>query len=662
MQKNKNKSVKLFSTFLLLGSLLWCFGCTKEQSFSENEEQKIVNLSMNLATRSGTGDAEIKNVRIIAFDSYNGGLVYNERIDNPSSNPITIQLLSGVRDIYVITNEPAGQSSRLANVRNLIELKELRIPIEDLKQGETFVTFGQALRQTIHSKGASNTVEVPNRRLAIKVDLTVNGKGFTQTNNVSFTNLPDAVPLFEDDYESVQKKTITADLTDTGISPAGYIWSKTATIVLPSYLFTPPSDEDKAARVEFMLGSGVISAAIGHDVSAEEYTLHRNTIYALAAEIGPDNLVINASVRNWDENTANYPAGGGSFWNAQPQDTRVGLNGTTEDATAVFTAGLSSSGEAANFKWYRKKQLADFSFETTEITNGISSPETNKSQLTIVASSLDDACEVYCVATVTAPDGKTDRLESERATFMVVGDWVQPAGTYPSMENWKAPMNVPLGSTCLLQDNRDNKVYRIKLMADGNWWMIQDLAYGDASTEEVFDAKCNDKELTHLIGPNLYGVCTSSGQPTGGYLYNAYAALQFKGNGSEEGGADLLRVYLPSLCPDGWHLPGNANGLYNEEWQTFINKTKIDLSSETGLARFSYNNMTAFNAYNIEPVFSQSISFHGGYRVGKSSRYDPVDFLTLGIAAGQYGGVFTEMNERNGSKGRLPIRCLRNFK
>lgn len=662
MQKNKNKSVKLFSTFLLLGSLLWCSGCTKEQSFSENEEQKIVNLSMNLATRSGTGDAEIKNVRIIAFDSYNGGLVYNERIDNPSSNPITIQLLSGVRDIYVITNEPAGQSSRLANVRNLIELKELRIPIEDLKQGETFVTFGQALRQTIHSKGASNTVEVPNRRLAIKVDLTVNGKGFTQTNNVSFTNLPDAVPLFEDDYESVQKKTITADLTDTGISPAGYIWSKTATIVLPSYLFTPPSDEDKAARVEFMLGSGVISAAIGHDVSAEEYTLHRNTIYALAAEIGPDNLVINASVKNWDENSTNYPAGGGSFWNAQPQDTRVGLNGTTEDATAVFTAGLSSSGEAANFKWYRKKQLADFSFETTEITNGISSPETNKSQLTIVASSLDDACEVYCVATVTAPDGKTDRLESERATFMVVGDWVQPARTYPSMENWKAPMNVPLGSTCLLQDNRDNKVYRIKLMADGNWWMIQDLAYGDASTKEVFDAKCNDKELTHLIGPNLYGVCTSSGQPTGGYLYNAYAALQFEGNASEEGGADLLRVYLPSLCPDGWHLPGNANGLYNEEWQTFINKTKIDLSSETGLARFSYNNMTAFNAYNIEPVFSQSISFHGGYRVGKSSRYDPVDFLTLGIAAGQYGGVFTEMNERNGSEVRLPIRCLRNFK
>lgn len=665
MQKNKNKSVKLFSTFLLLGSLLWCSGCTKEQSFSENEEQKIVNLSMNLATRSGTGDAEIKNVRIIAFDSYNGGLVYNERIDNPSSNPITIQLLSGVRDIYVITNEPAGQSSRLANVRNLIELKEVRMPIEDLKQGETFVTFGQALRQTIHSKGASNRVEVLNRRLAIKVDLTVNGKGFTQTNNVSFTNLPDAVPLFEDDYESVQKKTITADLTDTGISPAGYIWSKTATIVLPSYLFTPPSDEDKAARVEFMLGSGVISAAIGHDVLAEEYTLHRNTIYALAAEIGPDNLVINASVRNWDENTANYPAGGGSFWNAQPQDTRVGLNGTTEDATAVFTAGLSSSGEAANFKWYRKKQLADFSFETTEITNGISSsPETNKSQLTIVASSLDDACEVYCVATVTAPDGKTDRLESERATFMVVGDWVQPAGTYPSMENWKAPMNVPLGSTCLLQDDRkgENKVYRVKLMADGNWWMIQDLSYGNASTQDAFDLyglrntiPLKSNALNSDIP--LYGLAKETGLVTGGKYYNAHAALQLPGLEADGDNGSLPYTSLQSLCPDGWHLPGNMDGKFNEEWAILKNEG-VDTNS---FLNFKYTSPVDFNAYT-ESVSEGTYIFHGGYRAGKMGLGGFV-YLTLpsGILYGSFN-VAIDSGDRILIGYGVPIRCVRNFK
>ena len=343
----------------------------------------------------------------------------------------------------------------------------------------------------------------------------------------------------------------------------------------------------------------------------------------------------------------------------------MGLNGTTDDATAVFTAGLSSSGKTADFKWYRKKQLADFSFETTEITKGgtidITTPETNKSQLTIVATSLEDACEVYCVATVTAPDGKTDRLESGRATLMVVGDWTPSPGTYPSMQNWKAPMNVPLGSTCLLQDDRDNKVYRVKLMADGNWWMIQDLAYGNTSSIADFAANCTNQGITNLIGTGLYGVSVSADSPTGGHLYNAYAALQFKGTESEVGTLDLLRVYLPSLCPEGWHLPGNANGLYNEEWQTFIGKTTIDLYSNTDMTRFGYSDMTAFNAYNIEPDYSQ-IGFHGGYRAGKQDRFKPIDFLTLGIAIGPYGGIFTELGERNGNDVKLPIRCLRNFK
>ncbi|WP_320889076.1 hypothetical protein [Bacteroides sp.] len=664
----KNKSVKLLGAFLLLGSLLWCSGCIEEQSLTENEEPKVVNLSMNLATRSGTGDAEVKKVRIIAFDSYNGGLIYNERIDNPSSNPVTIQLLSGTRDIYVITNEPAGQSSSLDNVRNLIELKEVRMPIEDLKQDETFITFGQALRQTIRSVGASNTVEVLNRRLAIKVDLTVNGKSFTQTDNVSFTNLPDAVPLFEEDYESVHKKTISTDLTDAGSPPDGYIWSKKATIVLPSYLFTPPSDKDKAAKVNFMLGSGQISAAIGHNVSANEYTLHRNTIYTLAAEIGPDNLVIDAQVRNWDENTTDYPAGGGSFWKEQPQDTRVGLNGITEEATAVFSAGLTGSGTGTTFKWYRKKQLADFSFETTEITTGIATPEKNKSELTMVATSLEDACEVYCVATTNAPDGSIDRLESERATFMVVGDWVQPAGTYPSMENWKAPMNAPLGSTCLLQDDRDNKIYRVKLMADGNWWMIQDLAYGKASGEGQFYANCDDREPIGFIGPGLYGICMESQLPTGGYLYNTFAAIQLPQGTAEDirNNVDLTKEYLPSLCPDGWHLPGNKDGEYNKEWSVFLNSTSFTGGNSADFEQFSYTNATHLNAYNKIELYDadfnkvNTIAFMGGY-VGGRSQNKPL-FCSLGFAAVEFMCPITTLGDAFANDVAVPIRCLRNFK
>lgn len=665
---------RIYRCLARTASLMFCCmltfaACVNEEvlSSSGEQEQELVSLSMEIANRSGVvgSDSEIKRVRIIAFDSRNGGLVYNQLIDAPSAMPVTIQLLSGTRDFYAITNEPSSQTAALDDVRALQHLEAIRIPYDEVEQSTTFVTFG-SLKGEVIKPEVTNTITIENKRLAVKVDLTLNGKNFTPATSVTFSNLPDKIPLFEVPYEPAtgnsKEKKVTS-LTDPGSIPAGSVWSRTATVVLPSYLFTPESDESKAACIVVTQGSGKISASIGHKVSANDYTLKRNHIYSLTASVGPDDLIIEAQVKNWDTLSQDYPAGGGSFWTGQPQDTRVGLNGTDADATATFTATLDLSGTNLTFEWYRIRQKAndDFTLVTEEVTTGIVSKD-NATTLTLKADGLDDACMVYCVATITAPDGKVDRLESNYATFMPVGDWVQPDKTYPYMQNWKFPQNAPLGSTCLLQDERDKKVYRVKLMADGNWWMVQDLAYGNVSSSADFAVNCTDQNVTNLIETGLYGVAVSSEVPLGGHFYNAYAALQFKGEASDEGVRDLQTVYLPSLCPEGWHLPGNANNSYNEEWQTFIDKTKIDLYSDTDLTRFGYNDMTAFNAYNIELEFSHTINFHGGYRAGKSDRFSSVDFLTLGIAVGAYGGVFTLISERNSNNVKIPIRCLRNFK
>ena len=407
------------------------------------------------------------------------------------------------------------------------------------------------------------------------------------------------------------------------------------------------------------------TAKIGHaalpSVVDKDYTLHPNTHYTLTALVAGDELTIETQVRNWDKNETDYPAGGGSFWKAQPQDTRIGLGEST-----IIYAEFGGNGTGSTFKWYRKKQLADFTYHIEEITTGITNTEYAdyyRSELELRGDALDDACEVYCVANITAPDGHTDRLESDYATFMVMGDEVKPAGTYPSMQNWKAPQNVTLGSTCLLQDDRDNKVYRVKLMADDNWWMIQDLAYGNASSEEIFKNKCNVQVVTDLIGNGLYGVCTSSSKSTGGYLYNAYAALQFEGVETDSSlGDDVKKEYLSSLCPEGWHMPGNVNGEYNREWSILIDKIKADLSTEKDIAKFGYNEPNSFNAYTPEPDLFNTITFHGGYRAGKSGRTSPIDFLTLGIATGAYGAVLIGLDQRNENYLRIPIRCLRNFK
>lgn len=682
---------RIYRCFARTASLMFCCmltfaACVNEEVLSSSGEQgqELVSLSMEIANRSGvvSSDSEIKRVRIIAFDSRNGGLVYNQLIDAPSAMPVTIQLLSGTRDFYAITNEPSSQTAALDDVRALQHLEAIRIPYDEVEQGTTFVTFG-SLKGEVIKPEVTNTITIENKRLAVKVDLTLNGKNFTPATSVTFSNLPDKIPLFEVPYEPAtgnsKEKTVTS-LTDPGSIPAGSVWSRTATVVLPSYLFTPESDESKAARIVVTQGSGKISASIGHKVSANDYTLKRNHIYSLTASVGPDNLIIEAQVKNWDTLSQVYPAGGGSFWTGQPQDTRVGLNGTDDDATATFTATLDLSGTNLTFEWYRIRQKAndDFTLVTEEVTTGIVSKD-NATTLTLKADGLDDACMVYCVATITAPDGKKDRLESNYATFMPVGDWVQPDKTYPYMQNWKFPQNAPLGSTCLLQDERDKKVYRVKLMADGNWWMVQDLAYGNASTISEFKANGTDADITNLIETGLYGVCTPAEtptevsptrvSPTGGYLYNGYAVAQ-KPQPTENDAINQVFKSISqhqSLCPDGWHLPGNMNNSYNEEWATLQNAIGVsntDIMKEC--VKFGYNNPTHLGAYNLKlanptSMFSaDNVTFAGGLFAAIVS-FD-VQYGFLGFTSVRNLGATTDTGAGCPVRIGVPIRCLRNFK
>lgn len=667
------------TTSMMLCCMLTFAACVNEEALPSPGEQEpeMVNLSMEIANRSGVpgSDSEIKKVRIIAFDSRNGGLVYNELIDNPSTMPVTIEMLSGTRDFYAITNEPASQTAALADVRSLQHLQAIRIPYNEVEQVTTFVTFGSLLGKVLQPM-VTNQITIENKRLAVKVDLTLNGKNFTPATSVYFSNLPDNIPLFEVPYEPAtgnSKKIEATPLTDPGSVPTGYIWSRTATVVLPSYLFTPESDESKAPCIVVTQGSGKISAPIGHKVSADDYTLKRNHIYSLTANVGPESLVIDAQVKNWTSLPQDYPAGGGSFWKGQPEDTRVGLNstdGTDADTTATFTATLNANGTNVLFKWYRVKQKSntDFSLVTEEVTAGIVSND-QTSSLTLKVDGLDDAGMVYCVASITAPDGKIDRLESNYATFMPVGDWTQPTGTYPDMQNWKAPLNAPLGSTCLLQDTRDNKVYRVKLMADGNWWMIQDLAYGNASTTNIYDNYSSSKMVTDQIATGAYGVCKSSGNATGGYIYNSYAAIQLpQGTGADHNSGTAQKTeFVQGLCPDGWHLPGNINSEFNEEWMILQKTLKWDVTKSDDMMKMVYNDAYHFNAYTMDTTIDadfnpvKSISFWGGYTSALVSKVPT--FMSLGFSANTMdNGTVVDPGAALVIQSAIPIRCLRNFK
>lgn len=675
--------------------------CVAESEIAENTVSEGESVRLGISTRSlnnGT-DKQVNTVRIIQVARTIAQSVKTNHFINNPAEPLKVEGLTGNYDIYVIANE-SDDGSRLAAldaVTNLADLRQVTLPYTIANRSEMNIPMlGEVADVTIGlpSNGQpssnnlgtvkvgdvdmGNTLHVTLTRLAVRIDLTVKSKSFAGLKSVSFTGLPNAISLFGDaSIATTNNQTATIDKSEfANVTPVstGYISEqKKDAVILPSYLFLPITDENKAASMEVTLdGKPVpVKAKIGHAaqkaITDKDYTLHPNSQYTLTALIGGDELTIESQVRNWDKNEVDYPAGGGSFWQAQPKDTRVGLG-----ETATIFAEFGGNGTGSTFKWYRKKQLADFTFSIEEITSGITVTEYTdyyRTELELEGNELNDACEVYCVANITAPDGHQDRLESEYATFMVMGDETKPAGTYPAMQNWKAPLNVPLGSTCLLQDDRDNKVYRVKLMADGNWWMIQDLAYGNASDKNSFENNCKNRTVTHLIGSNLYGVCMASSELTGGYLYNPYAAIQLP-QGTVEDNMNKVALgveYIQGLCPKGWHLPGNINKSYNKEWVNLQNVLKLDVTKPDSWMKFCYNNAFHFNGYNLITTTDvagndvSAIAFHGGYSSGNVDR--KLTFKSLGFVTTDYeNGAVTDIGDAIPDNYAVPIRCLRNFK
>ena len=690
--------------FWVMGLSCLMASCINDTDLVDETYPEGQNVQFTLNTRSfnpGT-DEQINTIRVIQVTrNVSQSIRSNTFVNNPT-DPLTIQGISGDFDIYVIANESDNLGSALDGLQgltNLEAMKKVVLPYTIANRTASNIPmFGVVERVTITSDpattpSASNaahikvdgvdkgtTLSMSLTRLAIKINLHLRGKSFSLPKQVVFKNLPGAVPLFSDiPYEPTADKTTsyTVPALVDGTVETGYIWDKTADgIILPYYMLTNPGSNDKAAKLEVTLvNDKTVGTFIGHSAKNDprDYTLHQNTVYSLTGNVDADKLSMEATVANWTPKDQDYPAGGGSFWQAEPQNVRVGLDGTEAEKTAVFTAKFATNA-TFSYKWYRRYQKQDMNFGTEELVSGVNGvtiiTATDKSsKLTIIANSMDISGEIYCVGITTSLDGAKETLESKHATLMVVGTETAVKGTYLDIQNWIAPRNAILGSTCLLRDDRDNKLYRVKLMADGNWWMIQDLAYGEQGLKNAFsedaildyDGYYSESPVTKVGSNTYFGAAMESGKSTGGYLYNTHAALQFTEIVIDDRGADypgfgLKHQLIPSLCPEGWHLPGNLKDELNYEWISFCDKIP-----GLSLGKFDYNSAENFNAYTDDG--SGTYNFHGGYYPAKSNRNKPVSYCTLLISE-EYSindiYVGTEVSDRTDTSEAYPIRCVRN--
>lgn len=131
-----------------------------------------------------------------------------------------------------------------------------------------------------------------------------------------------------------------------------------------------------------------------------------------------------------------------------------------------------------------------------------------------------------------------------------------------------------------VRDTRDNKVYTIKRLADGNCWMIDNLDLG--RTDISVDLTSSNTNLTNTITAatfnswrTTYGTQTydageflslsgmdSTSRTAYGTIYNYYAASA----GTISGSSNTTDA-TSDICPAGWRLPTGGN--FDEFWKLY---------------------------------------------------------------------------------------------
>ncbi len=226
----------------------------------------------------------------------------------------------------------------------------------------------------------------------------------------------------------------------------------------------------------------------------------------------------------------------------------------------------------------------------------------------------------------------------------------------------------------LAVDARDNRTYWIQKLADGNCWMLTNLAYGSGGNNIYGDTKEISNGTADTVGTNIEakyyvhpnanftaypkppsvamdgGMSTSTRQY--GYLYNWCAAM-----GNQQGTSACTSSTTPaantaiSICPAGWRLPTGQGGSPVNEFKALNDAVNGGLTSTDAGLRGIWLGQYSGSWYGGSFSNSDLGYYWTSRKVAGSTAYS-LSFRSTGII-----GLGSN---NSSSEGGLAVRCVSN--
>ena len=296
------------------------------------------------------------------------------------------------------------------------------------------------------------------------------------------------------------------------------------------------------------------------------------------------------------------------------KDYRIHYNGNGADAghdmrvTSVVSSGNAVTLSAPNFV---RSGYGFVGWSTTQINPDAS-----------------NAATLIANATIYGPN-ETVTFSSVSSDITLYAVWMKSAG---NLQGWTGCSSLAQGSFTALKDTRDNQVYAVVKLADGNCWMAENLrlnddhsidyakmqgvggvyvGLGNSATNfaegtlntSLYTANPRTTELAYISGDyQMYRFPKYNNQNTAlsiehmsdvaqnvyfyGNYYNWHGAMA---NTSIMNVASVSDYAGSSLCPSGWRLPTAGIAASGKELNVIMTTLNVPSNDSSNLRKFPYN-------------------------------------------------------------------------